>query len=423
MIGLFKKTTNEFVNEELYYGEINGLNVYILPKKGFNKFFSMITVKYGSNDISSVINNELKEYPQGIAHFLEHKLFEEKEGNVFEKFSRLGASPNAFTTFSNTSYYFTGTENFNECLNLLLSFVFNPYFTEENVNKEKGIIEQEIVMYEDSPEYKVYFNALNAMYSKHPVRFDIAGTVDSIKRIDPELLYECYNNYYNPSNMFLTIAGDVDINNIQSAIQDLVPVKDKVKIDKYNFNEPSDVKEHSKYQKMKLSIPNYVIAYKDNDFKLSTEDQLKKKICIDIISKTLFGRSSVIFEELYAKGLINDSFSYDYTLEKDYGYFAFSGESKNPDKLKESILGKIAESKKNGIKDEEFKRAKKVLTGYYISEFNNIERLGNSFASYKVKNQDLFNYYEILKRVSIEDINRKLDNFFNEKNIIISVVE
>lgn len=422
-MGLFKKYINEFVNEELYYGEVNGLNVYILPKKGFSKFFSMVTVKYGSNDITSVINNEIKEYPQGIAHFLEHKLFEEKEGNIFEKFSRLGASPNAFTTFNNTSYYFTCTENFSECLRLLLGFVFNPYFTEENVNKEKGIIEQEIVMYEDSPEYKVYFNALSAMYSKHPVRFDIAGTVESIKEITPELLYECYNSYYNTSNMFLTIVGDVDIDTIEDTIKDLVPIKEKIKIDKYNFNEPLEIKESSKYENMKLSIPNYVIGFKDKEFKLSDEELLKRKICVDIISKAMFGRSSVIFEELYSEGLINDSFSYDYTLEKGYGYFIISGESKSPDKLKDKILNKIEETKKKGIDVEEFKRAKKVLTGYYITEFNSIEHLGSSFAAYKVRDLDIFSYYEILKQINIEDINEILNNIYDINNCIISIVD
>lgn len=422
-MGLFKKYINEFVNEELYYGEVNGLNVYILPKKGFSKFFSMVTVKYGSNDITSVINNEIREYPQGIAHFLEHKLFEEKEGNIFEKFSGLGASPNAFTTFNNTSYYFTCTENFSECLRLLLGFVFNPYFTEENVNKEKGIIEQEIVMYEDSPEYKVYFNALSAMYSKHPVKFDIAGTVESIKEITPELLYECYNSYYNTSNMFLTIVGDVDIDTIEDTIKDLVPIKEKIKIDKYNFNEPLEIKESSKYENMKLSIPNYVIGFKDKEFKLSDEELLKRKICVDIISKAMFGRSSVIFEELYSEGLINDSFSYDYTLEKGYGYFIISGESKSPDKLKDKILNKIEETKKKGIDVEEFKRAKKVLTGYYITEFNSIEHLGSSFAAYKVRDLDIFSYYEILKQINIEDINEILNNIYDINNCIISIVD
>jgi Predicted Zn-dependent peptidases len=208
---MLKKIVYDNIKEEMYSGVIEGLRVFVIPKRGYTKSFAMLTTKFGSNDIEfSTGDGAMKEYPKGIAHFLEHKLFEQEEGNIFAKFAENGASPNAYTNFQITAYYFTCTEGFEENLKLLVSFVYNPHLTEENVNKEKGIIEQEIRMYNDNPGTRVYYNAMENMYFNHPVKYDIAGTVESIYEITPELLYECYNTFYIPENMVMTIVGDVN---------------------------------------------------------------------------------------------------------------------------------------------------------------------------------------------------------------------
>ena len=205
-----KEISNKKINEKLFYTETkNGLKLFFMPKKGYTKKHAIFSTDYGSIDniFIPIKENKPCQVPEGIAHFLEHKLFEEPDSNIFEKFSKMGADVNAFTNFNQTSYLFTSTEYFYENLELLIKFVQNPYFTDENVEKEKGIIAQEIKMYEDSPNWRVFFNLLKAMYINHPVKIDIAGTVDSIQTINKELLYKSYNTFYHPSNMVLFIIG------------------------------------------------------------------------------------------------------------------------------------------------------------------------------------------------------------------------
>lgn len=421
---MYEKIENKVVNEVVYFNKINGLDTYVIPKKGFSKFFAMITVKYGSNDIKFYENEAVKEYPSGIAHFLEHKLFEEKEGNIFEQFSALGSSPNAYTNFKVTSYYFTGINEFYENLKLLLKFVFNPYFTEENVNKEKGIIEQEIVMYQDEPNFKVYFNALDAMYKNHPVKNDIAGTVDSIKSITPDMLYDCYNRFYIPSNMFLTIVGDVEPDKVSEVVENNVLNKNiSSNIKKYISEDKRGINRSEKSEKMGISIPYFVIGYKDEDVHHKGEEILRKKLICDIISYVAFGRSSDCYEKLYSEGLIDEAFDCDYTAEEDYAHYIFAGESSEPEKVKEILKNEIEKLKQNGIKENEMERAKKVLTGSFISSFNSIDRLGNIFSYYKSKNINLFNYLDILKQIELCEVNNEVKSLFNESNCVISIVK
>ena len=203
---------NRIINEEVISAKLDsGLDVLLIPKKGYIKKYAIFSTKYGSNDNKFIpINeNDVIQVPEGIAHFLEHKLFEEPEGNIFDEFSKLGTNVNAFTNFNQTSYLFSCTDNFCESLELLIKFVQNPYFTDENVEKEKGIIAQEIKMYEDNPGWRVFFNALKGMYFEHPVKIDIAGTIESIQNIDKETLYKCYNTFYNPKNMVLVTVGEI----------------------------------------------------------------------------------------------------------------------------------------------------------------------------------------------------------------------
>ena len=424
-MGLLEHHHYEYIDEEIFVGEINGLKTYVVPKKGFSKYYAMLTVKYGSKDIKFSINDgEMKEYPLGIAHFLEHKLFEEKEGNIFDRFALLGSSPNAFTNFNITSYYFTATNNFVENLRLLIKFVFNPYFTEENVEKEKGIIEQEIRMYEDNAGFRVYFNALEGMYKSYPVRYDIAGTVDSIRKITPGMLYDCYNAFYTPQNMALIVVGDVEPNKVEELAKELVPLdRASNTFEKYKFENEREIFNKDKYLKLGLSIPNFVIGFKEYQQKVEEKDILRKRVIMDIVSKMLFSKSSFIYERLYDLGLINDSFGYEYSIEKEYSHFILSGESKNPKEVMKVLLEELNKLKRESIAVKDLERMKKVLTGVFISKFNSIDGLGYTLNEYAAKEIDLFDYYELLKVVSITEIEEAIKNLFNNENCVLSIVD
>lgn len=416
----------EFINEKLFYDEVNGLSVYILPKKGYNKKFASITVKYGSNDIKFQAGSEkIEEYPLGIAHFLEHKLFEQKEGNLFDKFALMGASPNAFTNFIMTSYYFTSTNNFYKNLELLIKFVFNPYFTEENVQKEKGIIEQEIKMYEDTPSAKVYYNALIGMYKNHPVKNDIAGTIESINKITPELLYKCYNTFYVPQNMLLTVVGDVDEKEVINIIKNDVPLdRGKINFIRGEYEREKHIVEKFKHLNMNLSIPSFILAFKiDVQRKLNLSELLEKRIVMEVIAYLLFSKSSSIFEDLYSKGLINNSLNYEYTLEEGYSHFILAGESKEVNRAKDIIFQHINACIVNGIDSNEFERVKRVLIGSFITKFNNIENIGNSINDYFTRGMNLFDYCNIVNNLSLNQLYEIIENIFKEDNCVLSVVD
>lgn len=421
---MFERIYFEPIKEEMYTGVIKGLRTYIIPKKGYTKSFAMLTTKFGSNDIEFAKKGEgMKEYPKGIAHFLEHKLFEEEEGNIFNRFAELGASPNAYTNFQITTYYFTSTEGFNENLELLVKFVYNPYLTEENVNKEKGIIEQEIRMYEDNPGFRVYYNALECMYNSHPVRYDIAGTVESIYQITPDLLYECYNTFYVPENMIMTIVGDVNIQDIEKILEKNVPAdRNKADFTVREYSEEPKVYQEKVRKKMGLSIPNFIIGFKDDPKGIGKSNYIKRKVQMDILCRLLLSRSSSLYESLYNSGLINESFSYEYTLEKGYCHLIIGGESRDPEKVMEEIRTYI---RNNGsaISSEDFQRVKKTLAGSFITRFNNIEGLGNFIKDYFIRGVNPFDYYEVLKNVSEKEIIERLQYLNSNDRWAISIID
>lgn len=412
----------DYIGENIIIDEVNGLKVYLMPKKGFSKSFAQISVKYGSNDYKFAVNDdEYKEYPLGIAHFLEHKLFEQKHGNIFDKFTMLGSSPNAYTNYSETCYYFNTTNEFYENLKLLLDFVYNPYFTEENVEKEKGIIEQEIRMYEDNPGSKVYYNAVNCMYKSHPVKNDIAGTVQSIREINSEFLYECYNAFYVPDNMQLVIVGDINIEKVIKICSELVPKTAKeMKVNRFRFENTRGIVSKEKIEKMNLSIPNFIIGFKD-DFIHSSTNIMERKIIGDILGRIILGRSSELYEKLYNSGIINESFEFDYTGEEEYAHFFIGGESRKPEMLKKVIIDYL-----QNIKDfdsDTVNRIKKAMTGAYIGRFNSIDSIGSCINDYYIRNIDLFNYLNILKEADTQKLKKSHKEIFSEDKAVLAVIE
>ena len=425
-----EKIVNDILREEVYYEKLqNGLDVYFMPKRGFMKKYAILATNYGSNDLEFVPIGEDKKIRvnEGIAHFLEHKMFEQPDGgDAFDKFSKLGVNANAFTNFTMTAYLFSATENFYESLEHLIDYVQTPYFTDENVEKEKGIIAQEIKMYNDDPDWNVYFNCLKAMYVNYPARIDIAGTVDSIYKITKEELYKCYNTFYNPGNMALFVVGDLDV----EKVIDVTKKSNNYKVDRLSKSierfypeEPESVKEKEVIEKFPISMPMFNIGFKDSNVGLKGKELLRKEIVTDILVGMLFKKGSKLYEDLYMQGLINENFGAGFSSQVDYAFSIIAGDSKEPKKVKEIILDYIEKSKKEGLSKEEFERTKKKKIGSFIKCFDSINFIGNSFISYVFKDINLLDYLDVIKDITFEEVEERLKEHFKEEYCVISIVE
>ncbi|AEM79017.1 EF-P 5-aminopentanol modification-associated protein YfmH [Thermoanaerobacter wiegelii] len=415
---------NERIDEKILLQELdNGLKVYIMPKRGYTKQFAIFATHFGSNDSKFIApgDTDVTEVPDGVAHFLEHKMFEEEEGSIFEQFSKLGASANAYTNFTTTAYLFASTEDFYENLKLLVKFVQNPYFTDENVEKEKGIIAQEIRMYQDDPNWRVYFNALEALYHVHPVRKDIAGTIESISQINKEILYKCYYTFYHPENMVLFAVGDIDIDKTLDVIKENVRQdKKQGEIERIYPKEPSSVYKKEVVQDMQVSIPLFNLGFKDTDVGFGGKKLLKKNLEIQIGLEMALGRSSDLYERLYNEGLIDSTFSFDYGGEIDYGYSIIGGQSKDPFKVRDIILNAI--NNLQFLKEEDFERIKKKYIGKFLRTFNSVDSIAYSFINFYMKEINLLDYLDLLYSISFEDVRERFQNHLREENSVLSVV-
>ncbi|MDF2787561.1 MAG: zinc protease, partial [Neobacillus sp.] len=331
-----EKINFDQLQEELYHEKLsNGLNVYILPKKGFNKTFATFTTKYGSvdNNFVPLGKEEYVKVPDGIAHFLEHKLFEKEDGDVFQQFSKQGASANAFTSFTRTAYLFSSTSDVEKNLETLVDFVQDPYFSEKTVEKEKGIIGQEITMYDDNPDWRLYFGLIQNLYQNHPVKIDIAGTIESISHITKDLLYECYNTFYHPSNMLLFIVGPVDPNKFMDQVRENQAKKDykeMPEIQRKFEDEPLQTAEKKQVLEMNVQTSKCLIGMKALHVDQTGPELLKNELTMNVLLDLLFGKSSENYNQLYNDGLIDETFSYDYTQEQGFGFAMVGGDTENP---------------------------------------------------------------------------------------------
>lgn len=418
----FKTKKNEYTGEVLFYGmHDSGAAVYVMPKKGYNKCHAMFATRYGSLESSFEKNSKTISIPDGTAHFLEHKMFEEENGNVFDKFAALGASANAFTNFTETAYHFSATSNFYESLKILINFVQNPYFTKENVDKEQGIISQEIKMYDDDPNWQVYFNALSCLYNKCYITHDIAGTVESIAQIDKDILYDIYSVFYHPENMILFIAGDVDIKKVSECLDE--SFKNVGKMDNINRiypDEPENIAKPYAKKKLDVAVPLFALAFKDNDIKLSGAEMLKKEIEMQVLLQLLFAKSSDLYMRLYDEGLINDSFGAEYECQSQYAFCVISGESRQPKRVRDIVYDAVD---KKQITKEEYERAKKIVWGNYIRMHNSTEAISYSYVSHYLAGMDYFDFADIYKSITIDDVKARLKKGFDIAKSALSVVD
>lgn len=423
----FEKTENTRLGEEMLYGvHESGLQVYVFPKKGFSKYYAIYGTAYGSLDREFIVPGESEKtvVPDGIAHFLEHKMFEEPNGsNAFDRFAQTGASCNAFTSFDMTAYLFSCTDRFYENLDILLDFVNTPYYTEENVSKEQGIIGQEIRMYDDDPEWRALFNMLRALYHNNPVKIDIAGTVESIAKITPELLYKCYNTFYSPANMALVLVGDIDAQRAAESVDKYVTVMDSKRVKRPLADEPHERVQEIAEQKLSVSIPLFRIGFKENSTGSVGDELLKKEIATDILLETLFGKSSAFYLSLYEEGLIDRTFGKEADLQTMYGYTALGGEARDPHTVYAKVKEYLQEVKQKGLCAEDIQRAKKVLLGRHLRMFNSVEYMGNDFIRRVLNGCTPLGYERVLNDMTPEELTTRLNEHFNTEHSVLSVIQ
>lgn len=423
----FETIRYEKYDETLYkYRHSSGLNCFVIPKKGYSKKHATFSTHYGSIDNEFILPGEfdVTRVPDGIAHFLEHKLFEQKDGSVMDKFSRLGSRPNAYTSFNQTVYLFSCTDMFQENLELLLNFVQNPYITEESVEKEKGIIGQEINMYRDDPGWRVNFNLLEAFYRKHPVKLDIAGSIESISHINRDLLYKCYNAFYYPSNMVITVVGDVDHKQVFEDIDKNIKFSPRVEHTKRIFPEEGDkINKKLVEQVMHVPTPLFYTGFKDISYPRKGIEILKYDLAVKLLLQMIAGKSSKLYQDLYRKGLINSTFEFDFTIEDSYAYSMMGGESVNPEAVQESLISVIEDFKDRGINEEDFSRVLKAAKGRFLKQLNYVESISRMFINVYFKGITMFDYLEVYDTINIDYVSKVFNSHFDTSRMALSVVK
>lgn len=392
----------------------SGLKIYILEKPQYNSSYAIFGTRYGSIDTCFSVNGEKVSVPEGIAHFLEHKLFESEDGDAFTKYAETGAYANAFTSFDKTCYIFSCSDRFYDNLKILLEFVQSPYFTAETVAKEQGIIGQEIKMYDDSPSWRVMFNMLEAMYHNHPVKIDIAGTVESIAKIDHDLLYKCYNTFYNPSNMFICIAGNVDSEKVLKQIKEQMLPTSPIEITRINAEEPETVVEPYVEQSLTVAQPMFCFGYKED----GATRTAKNKICTCLLLEILAGDASPLYKDLVNEGLINDEFSFEYFTGNGYAAVIFDGESNNPKAVAEKIKAEVERLKSEGIDKKLFSAIRCGMYGNAIRLFQSVEGIAMQMADCAMNGSGLFDDIKYLRSVTVEDVYKRLLLLDNEKTVL-----
>lgn len=376
----------------------SGLTILLYPTPKLASTYALFATKYGSidNSFRRSDESEFVTVPEGIAHYLEHKMFDCKDGDAFSKYAKTGANANAYTSFDKTAYLFSCTDHFEESLRILLEFVTEPYFTEASVAKEQGIIGQEIGMYDDDPDWQVYFNLLGALYQEHPLRIDIAGTVDTIAKINADLLYRCYDCFYNLHNMVLSVAGNFDPDAALRLCDEILQPAAPITVERAHVSEPEAVRTHRVDVSMPVATTMFQVGFKgvSADEKTNYENQ----IIDEVINEIVAGEGSALYRELYDQGLINNTFGTEVMCGRDYMALIFGGESKDPDKVYEAICREFDRLKAEGVSAADFERCKKALYGKYIGIFSSSSSIATVMMETHFFGLGAFDVLEVLSR-------------------------
>ncbi len=415
---------NEILGEGYYsIDHKSGLKILVYPKPEFTSTYAVFGTKYGSIDtrFKRSDRESFTEIPAGTAHFLEHKLFESEELDAFQRYAKTGASANAYTSFDRTCYLFACTGHFKENFEILLDFVRHPYFTEETVQKEQGIIGQEIDMYKDSPEWECLFNLLECLYHKHPVKIDIAGTKESIAQITAEMLFSCYETFYNLSNMALAVAGKTTVEEVLEIADRLLESDENVTVERAFEKEEDSIVKNYVEEKLPVGTPVFVLGYKENFFNESCT--LEEEIAMSLMLEIIAGQISPLYKELLDEGLINGTFSTEFFNGHNYAACLFSGESVNPKEVARKINSCIKELKEKGITEEQFETVRKKQYGKTVRAFTDIDTVANGLVVSHFEKEELFSEFEVIKNLKLEFVNELLKKCFGEDKAALSVVK
>ena len=410
-------------DEKVYYAKHkSGLEIYLRPTDK-NKDYAVIATKYGSLDtcFKTDKDDDFISVPDGIAHFLEHKMFEKKEGDMLEKFSKYGGDGNAFTSFDKTAYHFTGNMNFKENLETLLYMVSHPYFTEKSVQKEMGIIEEEIKMGYDRPVNALYYGLLECLFHSENIHKQIAGSVESIHEITPELLYSCYNTFYNMSNMILSVFSGSSMEDILEICDRVIPEQKQIKIERRYEEEPKTIRQKRFVKELDIPRPKFIIGVKDNYTSVDPDTDLKRGITTELLNDLLFSAISEFTISMYENNIIKN-LSAGGSGYKDYNYFYLSGEGDDPELAYEKFVEYIREVKKNGFTEKDFNIVRRME---YTDNIIALEHSGiaDMLYDYRFENVDFTEYFDAFKKVTLDDVNELLNELFNEDLYVMSVIK
>ncbi len=402
----------------------NGLKVFVCPKPGFTKKIGMYGTIYGSidNEFVDITTGERIKVEDGIAHFLEHKLFEQEGDNALDVFAKMGVSSNAYTSFDHTVYFFETSSKYEECLEKLLDFVNTPYFTDENVEKEKGIIGQEIRMYDDDANAVCYYNTLRAMYKEHPLKVDIAGTVESVNRIDKEALYSCYNTFYNPANMFVIVIGDVDVDYTINKINDEMTKASRTskEVERFCPAEPDEISSAEIEKKLDVYMPYICIGFKHK--KQDGKTNVKNTVIVDMLNEIFFSTKSDFYEKMYNVGIINEPMQISYECGADFAHTIIFATSKNYNECIVKVKEYIAELKENGVDEELFNVIKKQKQGEQIHQTEDLMHIHRQIIDSIIQETPVYEETTALDNITKQDIYNFVKEYLREDNMVISKV-
>ncbi len=411
------------IGETIYHAELeNGLHIYVDRKPGFQKSFAFFATNYGGMDMKFHLNGQWHDTPAGVAHFLEHKMFDTEGGNALQDLAQNGASPNAFTSAALTGYYFESTEKFFENLKILLSFVSVPYFTKESVDKEQGIIGQEIRMIEDDPGNQVYYAMLEGLYHHHPLRTSIAGTIESISHITADTLYACHKAFYSPGNMVLCVAGDIDPEQVCRVAREMLPTESGGEIQRdYGAVEESAVAKSRTELKMEVSTPIFQLAWKGDPVP-NGEERLRRRLVGELSCEALLGNSSPLYARLYSEGLINASFSYGYESYPACAFLAAGGESRDPDAVAAAVAAEAVRIGRDGVHEALFERLKKAAYGNMVRGLNSFDNICIETAMNHFAGVEYLNFPQCFDTIEKKDIEDCIRAFITPERTTLAVV-
>lgn len=419
-----KKVVLEQLRETFYEERLpNGLLIRVIPRPDFAKTYSFFATDFGSIDTKFTMDGKVYETPAGVAHYLEHKLFDMPDGNVMQQFSALGGSPNAFTGYSMTAYHVESTENWRENLELLLRYVSTPYFTEESVEKERGIIAQEIRMYEDSSGSRMYENLFAALYQHHPIRVPIAGTVESIQDITAQTLYDCHKAFYDPSNMMLCVAGPVDPELVVESARNILPkTPGGVGGRDYGPAEPLTAEKMARVeQNMEVSMPGFTVAFRCDTPKTGA-DILRQELVGDLAAELLVGESTAFYTKLYEDGLIDCDFSAGYEGVKTLGMLSIGGDSNEPERVVDAVLKEAERLGREGADEALFQRLKRSAFGRRIRELDSFENICYRMCQSTFEGAFYYDFPDLYRSITLDETVRMIRDTVVPQRAALSLI-